>query len=273
VDTLIAAALPTMGWAVHGGLLARRLATARRDPLTGLHTRSGFTARAERLIARHPAALVLLVDLDDFKAVNDTHGHGAGDAVLTATAHRLTAWCGRHGIAARLGGDEFAAAVTDPAHTTGPAALRTLLAEPVPHGGRLIPVSASVGCCHRTDLPVPTLTDALTTADAAMYAVKGRGRRNTRHQRPPERPQPPSFRRSGRLLPIQIQRTRKGSPMMPQPAPNTPVCHDCDGFPAVVITTGLRLPDGTRQTLTVACPACKGTGRARTTSALVRTGR
>ena len=61
--------------------------------------------------------------------------------------------------------------------------------------------------------------------------------------------------------------------MMPQHAPNTPVCRDCDGFPVVAITTGLHLPDGTRQTLTVVCPACKGTGRTRTARALVRTGR
>ncbi|MGW7126957.1 GGDEF domain-containing protein [Streptomyces bobili] len=181
MDTVIAAALPALGWAVHGGLLARRLATARRDPLTGLHTRAGWTARAEHLLHRHPAALVLLVDLDDFKAVNDTHGHAAGDAVLTATARRLRDWCGRHGIAARLGGDEFAAIVTDPVHTPGLAALRTVLARPVPHDGSLLPVSASVGSCHRTDLPVPALTDALTAADAAMYAVKGHGRRNTHH--------------------------------------------------------------------------------------------
>ncbi|MGW4344859.1 GGDEF domain-containing protein [Streptomyces sp. NPDC004690] len=182
MDThVIAAGLPALGWAVHGGMLLRRLATARRDPLTGLHTRAGWTTRAEHLLNRHPAALVVLVDLDDFKAVNDTHGHAAGDAVLTATARRLTHWCGRHGIAARLGGDEFAAIVTDPARTPGPDALRTALARPVPHAGHLLPVSASVGCCHRTDLPVPALTDALSAADAAMYAAKGHGRRNTHH--------------------------------------------------------------------------------------------
>ncbi|WP_344625931.1 GGDEF domain-containing protein, partial [Kitasatospora arboriphila] len=106
---LAAAGVPLLGWTTHGTWLARRLATARRDPLTGLLTRDGFTARAERLIRSHPdRATVLLVDLDDFKTVNDTHGHAAGDAVLTATAHRLTAWCGPSGLAARLGGDEFA---------------------------------------------------------------------------------------------------------------------------------------------------------------------
>ncbi|MER5207054.1 GGDEF domain-containing protein [Streptomyces sp. NPDC002825] len=177
-QTLAAAGLPALGWALHGGLLLRRLATARRDPLTSLHTRDGWSARAEHLLAKNANALVLLVDLDDFKAINDTHGHAAGDAVLTATADRLTDWCGRHGIAARLGGDEFAAIVTDPAHTAGLFALRIALDQPVEHNGHVLPVSASVGHCHREHLPVPTLTDALSTADASMYAAKGHGRRN-----------------------------------------------------------------------------------------------
>ncbi|MDX2292082.1 MULTISPECIES: GGDEF domain-containing protein [Streptomyces] len=179
-QTIAAAGLPALGWALHGGLLWRRLATARRDPLTGLHTRAGWTTRAEHLMAKRPNAVVVLVDLDDFKAVNDTHGHAAGDTVLTATSARLTAWCGRHGIAARLGGDEFAAIVIDPARTPGLAALRSALDEPVTHRGHVLRVSASVGHCHRDQLPVPVLTDALSAADASMYAVKGHGRRNTR---------------------------------------------------------------------------------------------
>lgn len=174
----IAAALPAFGWALHSSLLTRRLATARRDPLTGLHTRAGWTVRAERIATRSPHALALLVDLDDFKAINDTHGHAAGDAVITATAARLAAWATGHGITARLGGDEFAAIITDPAHTPGATALHEALHRPVTHSGTAIQVSASVGFCHLTDLPVRTLTDALSAADAAMYAVKGRGRRN-----------------------------------------------------------------------------------------------
>ncbi|MFF5427035.1 MULTISPECIES: GGDEF domain-containing protein [unclassified Streptomyces] len=178
--TMAAAGLPALGWALHGGVLLRRLATARRDPLTGLHTRAGWTARAEHLLTKNPKALVLLVDLDDFKAINDTHGHAAGDTVLAETGHRLNDWCGRHGIAARLGGDEFAAIVTDPDRTAGLRALRIALDQPVVHHGHTLPVSASVGHAHRVHLPVPTLTDALSAADAAMYTAKGHGRRNTR---------------------------------------------------------------------------------------------
>ncbi|MFI9211576.1 GGDEF domain-containing protein [Streptomyces sp. NPDC053253] len=179
-QTIAAAGLPALGWALHGGMLLRRLATARRDPLTGLHTRAGWTARAEHLLIKNANAVVLLVDLDDFKAINDTHGHAAGDTALTETARRLSDWCGRHGIAARLGGDEFAAIVTDPGHTAGLFALRVALDQPVVHDGLTLPVSASVGHCHRDHLPVPLLTDALSAADSSMYADKGHGRRNTR---------------------------------------------------------------------------------------------
>ncbi|MFI6933094.1 GGDEF domain-containing protein [Streptomyces sp. NPDC050287] len=171
--------VPLLGWAVHGGILARRLASARRDPLTGLHTRAGWTARAETLIRRHPDAAVLLVDLDHFKTLNDTHGHAAGDAALIETAARLRAWCGRNGIPGRLGGDEFVAVIRDLA-AADLDALTTALHQPVHYDGIPLPLAASVGACPIADLPVPTLTDALAAADAAMYAAKGRGRRGSR---------------------------------------------------------------------------------------------
>ncbi|WP_306184914.1 hypothetical protein [Streptomyces sp. MK5] len=60
---------------------------------------------------------------------------------------------------------------------------------------------------------------------------------------------------------------------MPQHAQNTRVCRDCDGFATVAITTGTRNDDGTRATLTVACPTCKGTGRTAPAPALTRAGR
>ncbi|MCP3770431.1 GGDEF domain-containing protein [Streptomyces sp. MAR25Y5] len=183
MDPQIAAALvPLLGWAVHGSLLAHRLASARRDPLTGLHTRAGWTARAEHCIRRHPATAVLLVDLDHFKTLNDTHGHAAGDAALIATADRLRAWCGRSGTAGRLGGDEFVAVVQDLA-AADLDALTAALNQPLPYAGRSLPLAASVGACRLVELPVPTLTDALTAADAAMYAAKGRSRRGSRPSR------------------------------------------------------------------------------------------
>ena len=176
--TYLAAVAPVTGWALHGGLLARRLSTARRDPLTGLHTRGGFTTHAERLIRRSPGAVAVLVDLDDFKQINDTHGHAAGDVVIAATGLRLAAWTTRHGIVARLGGDEFAAVVASERHTAGLPSLMTALNRPVLYDAHVLPVSASVGTCRLADLTMPRLTDALSAADAAMYAAKGHGRRN-----------------------------------------------------------------------------------------------
>lgn len=125
---------------------------------------------------------MLLVDLDHFKALNDTHGHAAGDAALVETADRLRAWCGHHGIAGRLGGDEFVAAVR---HLTAADldALTAALHRPLHYDGVSLPLAASVGACPIAELPVPTLTDALAAADAAMYAAKGRGRRGSRTTR------------------------------------------------------------------------------------------
>ncbi|WP_432745398.1 GGDEF domain-containing protein [Streptomyces sp. JH002] len=173
----LAAAVPLAGWALHSSVLTHRLNSARRDPLTGLHTRAGWTARAERLV-RRPAALVLLVDLDGFKLLNDHYGHPAGDAALTAAAFRLSAWCGQHGIAGRLGGDEFVAVLTDLNRTPGLTSLTSALHTPVPYGDLLLPLAASIGTCAVADLPVPTLTDALAAADASMYAAKGHSSRN-----------------------------------------------------------------------------------------------
>ncbi|MFD7577755.1 GGDEF domain-containing protein [Kitasatospora sp. NPDC059817] len=179
LPTIFAAGAPLIGWTTHGAWLNRRLATARRDPLTGLHTRDGFTTRAHRLTQRHPdRASVLLIDLDDFKATNDTYGHAAGDVVLTATAARLSAWCGRPGIAARLGGDEFAAVVLDAPERLPD--LRAALNQPVPYAGLTLPASASVGICPVAELPVVSLTDALACTDRDMYAHKRDGRTSRR---------------------------------------------------------------------------------------------
>ncbi|MGW3513423.1 GGDEF domain-containing protein [Streptomyces sp. NPDC000994] len=183
MDLQLAASLaPLLGWAVHGGILTRRLASARRDPLTGLHTRAGWTARAEHCIRRHPHAAVLLVDLDHFKTLNDTHGHAAGDAALVATADRLRAWSGRHGTAGRLGGDEFVAVVQD-LTAADLDTLTTALHRPLDYEGASLPLAASVGACRVAELPVPALTDALAAADAAMYAAKGRSRRGSHASR------------------------------------------------------------------------------------------
>ncbi|GGL98549.1 GGDEF domain-containing protein [Streptomyces fumigatiscleroticus] len=182
MDTqVLALVLPLIGWATHYGVLSRRLAAARRDSLTGLLTRANWNARAERMVRRHRDAVVLLVDLDDFKSLNDTYGHAAGDAALTTAAARLAEWCGRHGVAGRLGGDEFVAVVSRPPLSLGLADLVRELNRPFRHAGRTLPLAASVGSCRLADLPVRALPDALAAADAAMYAVKGSAGRRGRH--------------------------------------------------------------------------------------------
>ncbi|WP_405959151.1 GGDEF domain-containing protein [Streptomyces sp. NBC_00868] len=177
----LALSLPLAAWAAHTALLTRRLSTARRDPLTGLRTRAGWTQQAERFIRRNDA-VVLLLDLDDFKTLNDTNGHAAGDAALAATAARLTAWCGRHGIAGRIGGDEFVAVHRHPDFSRALDDLTAALNTPVTYEGQELSVSVSVGSYRLANLPLPSLRDALTAADAAMYAAKGTtGRRSPRH--------------------------------------------------------------------------------------------
>ncbi|MGW9028136.1 GGDEF domain-containing protein [Streptomyces sp. NPDC055722] len=254
-----ASIVPLLGWAMHGGILTRRLACARRDPLTGLHTRTGWTARAEHCIRRHPGAAVLLVDLDHFKTLNDTHGHAAGDAALIATANRLRAWCGHDGTVGRLGGDEFVAVVPNLAA----ADLDTLTAtlhRPLHHGGMWLPLAASVGACHIATLPAAVLTDALAAADAAMYAAKGRGRRGSA----PLADQPPGGAQAAKRAATRgrsLQPQSKGTPIMTdRTTPRPRICPNCDGFASAAITLGGRDPRGHLRTITAHCPACHGTG-------------
>src|SRR3954453_3573565 len=113
---LTTAAVPLTGWTVHALALHRRLAAAKKDPLTGLLRRDAYTARARQVLRRHGEDTVMvLVDQDHFKAVNDTMGHPVGDSVLATTAARLTAWAGPRAAAGRLGGDEFAVVLEMPA--------------------------------------------------------------------------------------------------------------------------------------------------------------
>lgn len=174
-------AVPLTGWTVHAVSLHRKLSAARRDPLTGLLGRDGFTAKARQITDRYgDHALVGIVDLDHFKQINDgPGGHAAGDRVLAATAARLTAWAGSRGVVGRLGGDEFAFAVR-----IGPARrelrlaqLATLLAQPVEvDDGALVDVAASVGAACPAVLGTRDPSPLLRAADAAMYAGKHTGR-------------------------------------------------------------------------------------------------
>jgi diguanylate cyclase (GGDEF)-like protein len=177
---LTTAAVPLTGWTVHALALHRRLAAAKRDPLTGLLRRDAYTARARRLLTRHgdDTALVM-VDADHFKRINDTMGHPAGDGVLTAIAARLTAWAGPHASVGRLGGDEFAVLLELPATRREQrlAQLVRMLRTPVVlDDGRTVDVAASVGAATPDAIGTRDLTALQRAADAALYDGKHSGR-------------------------------------------------------------------------------------------------
>ncbi|MGW4623475.1 GGDEF domain-containing protein [Streptomyces sp. NPDC004592] len=181
IEPIAAAAPLVAGWTAHGLLFRRRLAAARYCPLTQLLTRDGWEKAALRRILRGNAA-VAVIDLDGFKAVNDTFGHAAGDAVLKATGYRLGLWAGAsHGTAGRLGGDEFALVMSADDLETNIEQLHELLTAPADWQGQLLEVGASLGAIPTDGL---TLSEALAQADQAMYRAKGSGGRRgpRRHQ-------------------------------------------------------------------------------------------
>ncbi|GGW06343.1 GGDEF domain-containing protein [Streptomyces globisporus] len=172
--TALATAGPlSAGWSVHTVWLRRSLRTARRDPLTGLRTRDGFTRRANALL-KDPRAVVILADVDHFKQINDQYGHAAGDALLKATADRLAHYVGRDGVAGRLGGDEFAAVVIDTHGTIGDllAVLHGVLARPADGMDPAVRTTVSLGWVGAADHPGEVLSGLLRRADEAMYAAK-----------------------------------------------------------------------------------------------------
>ncbi|WP_433047729.1 diguanylate cyclase domain-containing protein [Dactylosporangium sp. CS-033363] len=150
---------------------------ATHDALTGLPNRALFNERLEH------ATAAILVDLDDFKAVNDTLGHPVGDGLLIEVGRRLRAAVRPSDLVARLGGDEFAVlvldadTVDDPADAELDAVAERILAElapPVHTHGHVLTVTASVGVAARDG--DDGAQDLLRHADIAMYAAKRRGK-------------------------------------------------------------------------------------------------
>ena len=155
-------------------------AMARHDPLTGLANRRLFKEVVEaKLQAAGTSGAVLLVDLDRFKAVNDVHGHPAGDMVLLAAADRLRALLQQGGFAARLGGDEFALFVPHDGNNDALSRLAheviTRLSAPVAWGRTQVEVGATVGVAL-APLDGSDAESLLHAADLAMYRGKKEGR-------------------------------------------------------------------------------------------------
>ncbi len=156
---------------------------AHHDDLTGLFNRRHFHERLEEVLARANAAceatLVLAVDLDGFKPVNDTYGHDVGDAVLREVAWRLRDGIGPDDVIARLGGDEFAIVhpVRDRDDDGTALAYRLIAAvcEPIPTKAGEVRLGTSIGIAGAPEDGMAA-GDLMKSADVALYAAKGAGR-------------------------------------------------------------------------------------------------
>ena len=156
---------------------------AYHDPLTGLANRAMFAEQVEaQLATRQPGldAVVLFLDLDDFKLVNDTLGHGAGDRLLRVVAERINGCVRSDDLAARLGGDEFAVLLLDTPNLDRSMSVAQRIIEalqaPFQVGGNEISVGASIGIAA-TGRPDDTADVLLRNADVAMYTAKAAGKR------------------------------------------------------------------------------------------------
>jgi len=156
---------------------------ALHDPLTGLANRVLLRDHLERALARHgraPGTVALLfVDLDDFKQINDSFGHAAGDQILCQVAERLGVAVRADDVVGRQSGDEFAILLdrvlgADEATVAAERILRELR-RPIQLGGRVVIVGGSIGVAIASERG-STAEDLLIQADAAMYAAKRAGK-------------------------------------------------------------------------------------------------
>lgn len=156
----------------------RELAT--RDPLTSLLNRRAMQAQFEAAVGRLSSSgtsfAVFYIDLDDFKVVNDTHGHDVGDELLIAAARRIEHVMRSDDQVGRLGGDEFAllvGSVTARSHVEDVARRVVVqMAAPFVIRGTSISVSASIGIAIASPAHQRSAEELLSEADRAMYSVK-----------------------------------------------------------------------------------------------------
>jgi diguanylate cyclase (GGDEF)-like protein/PAS domain S-box-containing protein len=147
---------------------------AHHDALTGLANRTLFHQELRAALSTDPSGTaVLLVDLNDFKTVNDTFGHSAGDALITVVGHRLRDGVATGDAVARLGGDEFAVLLHDSADKNIRQLVHAVLnafTEPVDVAGYRTRICASIGVALADD--AVTAEELMRRADVAMYAAK-----------------------------------------------------------------------------------------------------
>ncbi|QQQ78422.1 GGDEF domain-containing protein [Saccharothrix sp. 6-C] len=152
---------------------------AYHDPLTGVPNRALFRERLDAALAGTSPVVVLFIDVDGFKDVNDNFGHAEGDAVLRIVASRLQACVRSQDVVARLGGDEFGVLVDGYPQPPEEIGRRVLDALDEPHrtaNGTHV-IRASIGISHREGFdPSLSADDLLGSADAAMYTAKRLGK-------------------------------------------------------------------------------------------------
>jgi diguanylate cyclase (GGDEF)-like protein len=150
------------------------------DALTGLPNRVLFAEKVAHALARpQPGVvpMVLFLDLDDFKTINDSLGHGAGDELLVAVAERVRECAGPRGFAARLGGDEFGILLADASLDEAEQLAADLLEAfrgALTLTGREISIHPSIGIAAAEQ--AATADELLRNADVAMYSAKGNGK-------------------------------------------------------------------------------------------------
>ena len=158
------------------------------DPLTGLPNRRVLLNCMDKALAecvRHQIhAALMLIDLDDFKAVNDQYGHAAGDAVLLEIGQRLVSSMRKEDVVSRVGGDEFIVLIKQLDDDTDKAIkqaksfaekIQAQLAAPIIYKNNTIQISSSFGI-HMLDSDTNKIEAAIRNADIAMYYAKNQGK-------------------------------------------------------------------------------------------------
>ena len=159
---------------------------AERDSLTGAANRRMFNDALERVVEASPdrnatgaVTSVLFIDLDDFKVVNDTHGHAAGDALLVSVTERIGQAVRDTDLVARLGGDEFAVLTQDAPDLMRSVAMAERLVRelrtPYLIDGRQVVITVSIGIASARE-SAETASDVIRNADLAMYMAKANGK-------------------------------------------------------------------------------------------------
>ena len=152
------------------------------DTLTGLMNRRGMDKLLAQLVDGHESFAVMHIDLDFFKAVNDTYGHAAGDHVLQKAAEIMEKEVRKSDVVARVGGDEFVLLIREAADRSILAQIAeriiAKLKQPIQFDGNQCRISGSAGIVHAEDYEQKNADQMLGDADAALYAAKrdGRGR-------------------------------------------------------------------------------------------------